>query len=319
MLHDSQWPRLSEAPTAWPRKAKLFLVGELFQVSTRRITVLSLLAWLPLLASSIQAQPPRRDIARFEGMREAFSELPHRDILELLHHPPIREHLGIKEEDVQAIEKKAKQGFDLVRELMIETRDQELTKTEFKELLLEKLTPLGDEQFQLIRDHYGEETFTKLVGLFVQTREISAAANGEVAKRIELSGDALSKFRQVRRKVWEEGRDDMRREIRRILESQSQDVGAEMSRIYRKYEHKRNAKLTPLLSPAQRAALDELKGEPFADLPKRGIRPPDGRRPGGGPRPGGPRGPGRPGAPPEDRNECPDDCPDQVDRKQHHH
>lgn len=268
-----------------------------------RITVLIALAML--LPTEGMGQPPRRGGPGrnpfFDAMREAFQEDTHRELFELLYHPPVREHVGLNREDFDQIRDYMKDSMQAIHQLADDSRNSSKSKDELKAEILERTAPFHESAVRLLREKADLE---RLVQLFVQARGFSSAANGEVAERIELQGEELAKFREARAKLKHRLMNETRREIEKLIHNPPQDVRERIKKLFEKANEKLDAEIAEHLTDPQKTALETLKGEPFDGLPKRGGDPRHG---------GGGRGFDRSRPPPHKDPPPREGCPDHPD------
>lgn len=208
----------------------------------------------------------------FEAMRNSMHELPHREIFEMLRHPPIREALGMSNEKHREIEENFSEGFRKLRDIGDEASKQRWPTEKIEKKILATFQPMEQKVAGEFIEEYGQEKFEKLIGLYAQSVGHAAAANLLVAERIGLEGDDLRAFRQSLSDLRRDQRDDGRRAVRKILENPGLDVRRRIEDVWRRAEKERESCLKGKLSAEQRAALRELQGEPFENLPKPGMR-----------------------------------------------
>lgn len=272
---------------------------------------------LLLLACPAGAQPPGRGGPPggrdpfFEALRDVHMDNPNKELFDLIHHDSVRKEIALSEDSAEKVYQNIHDAVKQIYGIREQMRSEGAkTRDELKKQIIEAVAPFDKETYELLQK---ESKFERLLGIYAQARNYRAALNEHIAQRIGLTDQQLTDFRSERSKIWrsimEETRQDIQETIRRAGTS---DIPRDqVAKIFEHAEHKLDSKLGSLLSKEQREKLEELKGEPFADLPKRpfdsgrrGGRGPDGRGPDG--RDGGRGDGGRGGHDPEHRreNEC---------------
>jgi hypothetical protein len=210
-----------------------------------------------------------------ELMRDIDQSAPHREILRLLFHEPIRSEINMTDEQWEAFKSQMRNSFESTRELWGKERRHEITREELKAELLAAIKELDQQARELLDD--GQ--FDRLLGIYVQHRGIAAAENGEVAKRIGLTGEELDNVRRSQGQFKRELIEMNQPRIDHILKMRNEETPRNLGRLFAEIDDAVNDRLAMELSDEQRDKLETLKGEPFSDFPPLFM----GRRPGGPP------------------------------------
>jgi hypothetical protein len=178
-----------------------------------------------------------------------------------------------------AFKSQMRSWFESTRELWGKERRGEITREELKAELFADVQKSDKQARELIDD--GQ--FDRLIEIYVQHRGIAAAENGEVARRIGMTGEELENFRQSQSQFKRELIEMNHPRIDHILKMRNKETPRNLDRLFAEIDDAVNERLEMELSDEQRNKLESLKGEkPFNDFPPR-FR---------GPKPGGPPGPG---------------------------
>ncbi len=235
--------------------------------------VLGLLAYFLLTAmDSALAQPPRRPPGVrdpfYEALIEVHQESPNKELFDLLNHASIRSEIKLGDEDALKIQENIGGAIRQIIALREQSRGQNKTKDDLKAEIHAAVAPFDESTYELLRK---QADFDRLLGIYVQARSYRAALNEQVAAKIDLSGEQLTKYRDARSKAWrkimEETREEIEKEIRNRDPNEG-DPSPAIVKYFEQAEQKLDAKLREELTPAQRAKLVQLKGDSFA-LPER--------------------------------------------------
>ena len=258
------------------------------------------IAMLAVLATF--CQPPANAQRRggsdrfFKAMQQAHELSPHKEIFELLRHPRVQEHVGLKPEGSDQLRDLSRDAWGKMRELSEKFRNENLSVEQMRDELVESLKEF-DKQSQAILKEQGV-SFERLVELFIQSRSYMAIANSAVADRLGLTADELADYRLEIKELRDRYRKSSGSEISRAMRENDHD---KMREIFRGIERRINMKLKLKLTLEQQQSFAMLAGEKFDDVPRfqdmfrRGGPPP-----GGGNRKGGRRG----GSPPPPKGNC---------------
>lgn len=236
---------------------------------------------------------------------EALREVPNKDLFDLVNHTEICKEIGLSEASAEKVKQKIHRAIEEILAIRNATRDQAKSPDELKQMIRERVSPLYDSSYELLRM---ESNFQRLLGIYVQARQYRAALNDQVANAIGLEGTELDDFRTARTEAWrsimEETRSTIEKEMRHSPPGTSprEAIGKQIALA----EKKLDAKLAELLTPAQREQLELLKGKDFPLSATLNEPPPDRRRGPPGERPRDPkRGEEKPLR--ETQENCPDD------------
>ncbi|RMF42695.1 MAG: hypothetical protein D6753_06870 [Planctomycetota bacterium] len=259
-----------------------------------------------ILAAPALGQPRRggpRNRYLGEALRELDRHHPERELMELLWHPPVRQEIGLTDEEFAHVMAEMRGVMVKIRDLDQSLDEKEASREEVAKKLAEIVAPAYQRATEYLKEN---ADFERLVELFVQQRGYSAASNQEVAKRIGLEGEALKEFQEAKHHLLHEMMDKVRPEFERLIRTpkgSQQEMGREVERLFKHAHQEVDEKLAQRLTPEQKAALDRMRDRaPFADLPRPGMGPMRGRGPreGRGPERGRPGPPGPPPSPNDD-------------------
>lgn len=266
------------------------------------------------LACSTYAQPPAKDReAFFETLREF---MPHKELFDLVEHASIRKEIGLSASDANKIVENVSQTSSDLHTLRKQNEGKNVPLDEYKQQVRKLIAPHNSASYEIL----SKSDFKRLLGIYVQARSFRAVLNEQVAREIGLEGEAFEKFRKTRNDTWqelsEELREAMMRQIRKAPPGARADRTA-IAKLFQDAEEKLDFKLARELTPAQKDALEKLKGAPF-ELPEHPFSfppPPDRSRSGrGGGPPRGPnhgddhkKGPDKNGDQAGDPTKCSDD------------
>ena len=265
----------------------------LWRTTTQVACALLLIASQPI-ASQLNAQPRRGPDPFFDTLREIHYDNPDNEILEVLRHEIVREAIGLKTEDWNAVRQNIRESMESVFKLRNELRKQQpqLSQTQLKQKLVETMQPYQEKNFQLLKER---SDFQRLIGVYVQTRNFRSAATNIVAKEIGLEGNALIEFREKKAELWHQKMEEMRRKLGDNIRNPGDNQRGPSNLLFEKAEKDIELALKRELTHDQRQKLEALKGE-LIELP-------EAKRP--GPPNRGSEGRGR-----DNRGPSPKDCPD---------
>lgn len=250
-----------------------------------RITVFSLtMLWIAqVLVAPCHAQrsegrgrrgsSPNREF--YDMLGEAMRNDPHREILDLLLHEAVRQHLQLSEEDYEKLVKIGTNSRDQIWGLRDKT--PRLTGEELKNEIVKIMDENGSAAFEAL----GDEKTKRLEGLYVQQKKTSAAGNPRIAERIGLEGEELDRFQQAHWDLRHRARDEIRPYIERLMQDSNlslHDRQQKLARLFERSGREIDEALAEKLTEEQRRKLQELMGEPFEDLPPPWMGPGPGRR-----------------------------------------
>lgn len=238
-------------------------------------------------------RPPRGDNFS-EAIREAQRiEGTNQELLGfLLRHESIQQEIGIGEEHIKELRDLISDAIRAAWELRRESRDEEWSKEQLVEIMLERQRTFDRKVTELLEEHADYE---RLLGIFVQTRSYRAATHASIAERIGLEGEQLLEYREARSKLWHALMKANRWRIEDYIRERKND---EIERLMKYAENRLDELLAARLSEDQRARLESLEGEEF-DLPEEVFSM---RRP-----PGGDKSPRRDGGHHDDKSKREDD------------
>ncbi|GIX00713.1 MAG: hypothetical protein KatS3mg111_4045 [Pirellulaceae bacterium] len=240
-------------------------------------------------ASSASAQPRRGGGPRSHPFGDALREIgqrhPERELFELLLFPHVRAEIDLSDQEYDELSDQLRQLMERLREIGESTRGTHKTKQEWIGELEPIVAAAHEQALKYLKEH---ADYDRLLELYVQQRNYSAASNEEVAMRIGLTGEDLEKFREAKREVWHRLMEDIRPEMDRVIRAPNfprEQISKEMERLFRHAHQRLDEELAELLPAEQRQALERMRDrDPFKDLPPPGARPW-----GGPPRERGPR------------------------------
>lgn len=220
-----------------------------------------MLLWLALSANS---QPPPPDSKEREAFYEAlFDNAPHKELFDLLDHESIRLEIELSDLDAEAIKTNERNTIDALRKIREADGGKQLTPEKLKQKVHESIAPFNQLSYEILEKN---SNFDRLLGLYVQARGCRALLNDKVAKKIGLEGEALEKFRKLRRETWQglmvETNDAIKRHLRNTPPGTQPPRGV-ISDLYKLAEKKLEEKLSGDLSEQQIADFELLKGEKF--------------------------------------------------------
>lgn len=191
-------------------------------------------------------------------IRKIGERCPDQEILGLLNHTPVCTELGLSKEVADLIQERDKSTLNRLRRIDLENSQQKV----------DKIVEILDENCEEIRKRLSDEQFERLVGLFAQSRKHGSAANKRVAERIGLEEQGLEDFRNEVKKIMVEGMrvfGEKAREIYRNPAIPKKQTAIEKLRKQQFDEF--DGEIKQHLSSNQLKKLKELQGDEFKDLP----------------------------------------------------
>ena len=214
----------------------------------------------------------------FEAMREVHRDSSNKELFDLLRHPTIRQEIHLSEADSEQLQANGREAFQAMHAVREANRDLATSKEVLKQQIRDILAPLEAKSFEILEKSEGD--FKRLLGIYVQARGYRALLNDKVAQEIGLQGTALDDFRKFRSEEWraimEDTRRSMEKEIRNTPPGSSPREA--ISKLFRRAEELLDEKLASQLTSQQRAALEQLKGVKFDEMPEELFSFPSGRR-----------------------------------------
>ncbi len=215
-------------------------------------------------AALVATQPPGMRDSFFEALRAVHNENPDHEILELARNEQVLELLEVNIEQRSTFEASMKQAFEAMKELHNAQGDNPLSAEELKTEIRKASEQNNSKAFEALGD---KSKLDRLIGIFVQWRGESAAACGQVASRIELDGDALTKFREKKAKLWSELMSDVRDEMKDAMrERDHQERRRKMHHLMSAAKDNMNAELKLELTEEQKNKLHSLRGEEVKNI-----------------------------------------------------
>jgi hypothetical protein len=205
----------------------------------------------------------------FHAMRSARS-YGAQELTYLLLQKSVREEIGLSEAGWKEIRDLHAENRSHGEKLYKQLQDNQITPSELRKEL-SRIALEGDQNVsQILEKHQVSE---RLISLFVQHRDASAALNKVVASKIGLDDAQRSKILEKREKVEREVFESASEEFQRS--ARNPDV---RNRIWEKIQKKIDRSVFEELTSDQRSSLASLQGKPFTfEEIGRGPRPVPGK------------------------------------------
>lgn len=204
----------------------------------------------------------------FDALREAGDSSATRDFFDLLMHEPVREEIGLSQQDLDQIIDSGEKNMRALFDLQSQSRDSGKSKDEYKREILEYSQSFEQETLALLKKN--DATYRRLLELMVQQKSFSAVANPDIARKIGMTDEQLVEFRSMRSELRKQQMDKMRPEVESIIRKSHGDrhsVGEKIEKLFQDANSEVLQQLKAKLTEDQLVAFENLKGEKFDDLP----------------------------------------------------